>query len=287
MVAVRAIPVNYMSSMIAPLRQALPSAGAKGSMIESRKVSNRDDVTVSPRPLYLEVKSWVTDKISTGEWKPGGVIPSESKLGATFGVSIGTIRKAVDELVAEQVLVRRQGLGTFVTAHNIKRLLFHFWHIARHDGTKEYPDVYTIDFKRGKANRDEARWLDIAPDEKVYRIRNLLKIGKKPAILDDITLPALAFPGLTEKIFVARENTIYQLYQSRYGVNVLACDERVRAAMASADTAAMLEIDIDSPILEIRRVSLTFRDKPVELRFSRVNGREYDYINTSGKAQSI
>lgn len=255
--------------------------------MESRRVSTLDDSAVSPKPLYLEVKSWVTDKISSGEWKPGGVIPSESKLAATFGVSIGTIRKAVDELVAEQVLVRRQGLGTFVTAHNIKRLLFHFWHIARHDGSKEYPDVHTIDFKRGKATRDEARWLAIAPDERVLRIRNILKIAGKPAILDDISLPAEMFPGLTEKLFVSRENTIYQLYQSRYGINVLACDERVRANMANADTAKMLEIDEGAPILEIRRVSMTFREKPVELRFSRVNGLEYDYINTSGKAQSI
>jgi GntR family transcriptional regulator len=256
-------------------------------MMESRRITQMDDAAVSPKPLYLEVKSWVTDKISSGEWKPGGVIPSESKLAATFGVSIGTIRKAVDELVGEQVLVRRQGLGTFVTAHNIKRLLFHFWHIARHDGSKEYPDVQTIDFKRGKATKEEARWLGITPDERVIRVRNLLHIAGRPAILDDITLPADTFPGLTEKLFVARENTIYQLYQSRYGINVLSCDERVRAATANEETAAALAIAIGSPVLEIRRVSMTFRDKPVELRFSRVNGTEYDYINTSGKAQSI
>jgi GntR family transcriptional regulator len=253
---------------------------------EGRRISIGDS-SINALPLYLEVKSWVTDKISSGDWKPGSVIPSESKLGATFGVSIGTIRKAVDELVADQVLVRRQGLGTFVTAHNVKRLLFHFWHIARRDGRKEYPDVCTIDFKRGKATRGEARALDIAQDEKVFRIRNLLRIGGHPAILDDLTLPCEHFPGLTEKIFAARENTIYQLYQSRYGINVLSTDERVRADVADASTAQQLEMAPGAPILEIRRVSFTFRDKPVELRLSRVNGIEFDYVNTSGKAQSI
>ncbi len=242
---------------------------------------------MTPQPLYLEVKNWVTEKISSGEWKPGGVIPSESKLAATFGVSVGTIRKAVDELVAEQVLIRRQGLGTFVTAHNVKRLLFHFWHIARHDGVKDYPDVTTIDFKRGKANREEAQALRISLDDKVFRVRNILKIGGRPAICDDITLPADLFPGLTEKTFINRENTIYQLYQSRYGINVITCDERVRANIADAAVSTQLGVAVGSPILEIRRISLTFHDRAVELRFSTVNGLEYDYINTSGKAQSI
>jgi GntR family transcriptional regulator len=242
---------------------------------------------ITTQPLYVEVKVWVTEKISSGEWKPGGVIPSESKLAATFGVSVGTIRKAVDDLVAEQVLVRRQGLGTFVTAHNIKRLLVHFWHIARHDGVKDYPDVTTIDFKRGKATKDEAQFLRIPLDEKVFRVRNVLRIGGRPAILDDLTLPADLFPGLTEKIFVSRDNTIYQFYQTRYGINVIGCDERVRANVADDELASHLDIKVGSPILEIRRLSSTFHERPVELRFSRVNGLEYDYINTSGKAQSI
>lgn len=252
-----------------------------------RRVNVLEASGVAPQPLYQEVKNWITDKISAGEWKPGAVIPSESKLAATFGVSVGTIRKAVDEMVADQVLVRRQGLGTFVTAHNVKRLLFQFWHIARHDGTKEYPDVKTIDFRRGKATREEAQALGLTGDDKVIRIRNLHRIGGKPALVDDLTLPADVFPGLTEKIFVSRDNTIYQLFQSKFGINVLSADERVRAAQADREIADFLGVAVGSPILEIRRVAMTFRDKPVELRFSRVNGAEYDYINTSGKAQSI
>jgi GntR family transcriptional regulator len=105
--------------------------------------------------------------------------------------------------------------------------------------------------------------------------------------LDDITLPADLFPGLTEKVFVTRDNTIYQFYQTRYGVNVISCDERVRANTADSEIAQQLGVNVGSPILEIRRISLTFHDRPVELRFSRVNGQDYDYINTSGKAQSI
>ena len=99
----------------------------------------------------------------------------------------------------------------------------------------------------------------------------------------DITLPAELFPGLTEKIFLARDNTIYHLYQSRYGINVLRTDERLRAALASRDVALLLNLAPGAPLLEIRRVALTFRDRPVELRLSRVNTARHDYYNTLGK----
>jgi len=102
-------------------------------------------------------------------------------------------------------------------------------------------------------------------------------------IVDDITLPASLFPGLTERIFVARDNTIYHLYQSRYGINVLRTDERLRAVLAPRDIAQQLEVAAGAPLLEIRRVALTFRDRPVELRLSRVNTARHDYHNTLGK----
>jgi GntR family transcriptional regulator len=101
--------------------------------------------------------------------------------------------------------------------------------------------------------------------------------------VDDITVPAQLFPGLTEKIFRARDNTIYNLYQSRYGINVLRTDERLRAALATRDVAALLELAVGAPLLEIRRVALTFRDRPVELRISRVDTTRHDYHNTLGK----
>jgi GntR family transcriptional regulator len=102
-------------------------------------------------------------------------------------------------------------------------------------------------------------------------------------IVDDITLPAALFPGLTERIFVARDNTIYHLYQSRYGVNVLRTDERLRAVLAGADDARLLGLAPGAPLLEVRRVALTFRDRPVELRVSRVDTTAHDYHNTFGK----
>ena len=240
------------------------------------------------RPLYEQVRQRLLEGISAGEWAPGTAIPTEGALAAAFGVAIGTIRKAVDGLVAEGLLVRRQGKGTFVTAHDTGRLLFYFFHIVPREGTKAYPEVQTVAFRRDRAEAAAAQALGIAPLDKVIRIRNLLSLGsgeRFPVIVDDITIPAALFPGLTERIFLARENTIYHLYQSRYGINVLRTDERLRATLAVGDIAPLLGVHAGAPLLEIRRVALTFRDRPVELRLSRVNTARHEYRHTLGKGE--
>jgi len=234
-------------------------------------------------PLYAQVRARLIEAIAAGEWQPGEAIPSEADLARAFGVAIGTIRKAVDALVAERALVRRQGRGTFVTAHEGSRLLFHFFHIVAGDGRKVVPQVSTVGFERDRATRETAAALAIAPHDKVIRIRNVLSLEGRARIVDDITLPAELFPGLTEKVFVARNNTIYNLYQSRFGINVLRTDERLRAVLADGELAALIGVAPGAPLLEIRRVALTFRDRPVELRISRVDTSEHHYHNTLGK----
>ena len=234
-------------------------------------------------PLYAQVRARLIEAIAAGEWRPGEAIPSEADLARAFGVAIGTIRKAVDALVAERALVRRQGRGTFVTAHEGSRLLFHFFHIVAGDGRKVVPQVSTVGFERDRATREIAAALAIAPHDKVVRIRNVLSLEGRARIVDDITLPAELFPGLTEKVFVARNNTIYNLYQSRFGINVLRTDERLRAVLADEGLAALIGVAPGAPLLEIRRVALTFRDRPVELRISRVDTSEHHYHNTLGK----
>jgi len=248
-------------------------------------------LTVGPwpldRPLNEQVRQRLLEGISAGEWGAGTAIPTESALAAAFGVAIGTIRKAVDGLVAEGLLVRRQGKGTFVTAHDSGRLLFYFFHIVPREGTKTYPEVRTIDFRRTRADAAAARALGIAPLDKVIRIRNVLSLGADgPVVVDDITLPAALFPGLSERIFMARENTIYHLYQSRYGINVLRAEEHLSASLAGGDVAELLGVDAGAPLLEIRRLALTFRDRPVELRVSRVNTARHEYQNTLGKGET-
>ena len=112
--------------------------------------------TAAFSPLYMEVKRRLTGSIAAGEWRPGEALPSETRLAQRFNVSIGTLRKAIDELVAERIVVRHQGRGTFVATHSANRLLFHFFHVVPRGGEKQYPDTTTLAFRRGRAAAAEA-----------------------------------------------------------------------------------------------------------------------------------
>jgi GntR family transcriptional regulator len=234
-------------------------------------------------PLYKDAKRQMMDLLARGEWKPGEAIPAERRLSERFGISIGTVRKAIDELVAENILIRQQGRGTFVASHNRDRLLFYFFHVVGEEGPKQYPDVRILQFGRGKADRSAADRLGIEPGDPIYRIRNLLRLGGVPVIVDDIVLPAARFPGLTEKQFRDRPSTIYNLYQEAFGISVVRTSERLRATLADADTAALLGVPRNAPLLQIRRVALTYNEVPVEYRVSLVNTAHHEYWNELGR----
>src|SRR6476620_6908575 len=141
---------------------------------------------VTPSPLYKEVKTQLTRGLAAGEWKPGAAIPSESRLAERFNVSIGTIRKAIDELVAERILLRQQGRGTFVATHTEDRTLFYFFHIVGKDGSRELPTLELLSFRRGKSTPAEEERLDLERGAAVFRIQNLLHLGGQPVIFDEI-----------------------------------------------------------------------------------------------------
>lgn len=228
-------------------------------------------------PLYKSMKRRLTDALTRGEWKPGEAIPAERRLSERFGISVGTVRKAIDELVAENILIRQQGRGTFVASHNRDREVFYFFHVVPDRGPKEYPEVRLQSFGRERADHAAAEQLGIRPGDPVVRICNLLCLASAPVIVDDITLPAARFTGMTERRFRARRSTIYNLYQEEFGISVVKTRERLRATQADAANAALLNIARGAPLLQIRRVALSYRDAPVEYRVSLVNTEQHEY----------
>lgn len=229
-------------------------------------------------PRYKVVKRRMIESMQSGDWKPGEAIPSERLLGERFGVSVGTIRKAVDELTSENLLIRHQGLGTFVASHDRERQFFYFFHIVRQDGTKEYPDVELLEFTKAKADPAIAKKLAIAPGARVFRFINKLSIEGKPMMIDDITVPESLFPGLTEKRLRERPNTLYHFYQTAYDVAVVRTEERLRAIKADEFQAGILGVPRNEPLLQILRVALSYRDQPVELRSSYVDTHNFEYF---------
>ncbi len=235
-------------------------------------------------PLYKEVKRLMLETVSAGEWPPASAIPAEKALAARFGVAMGTLRKAVDELVAENILVRQQGRGTFVARHDRERMMFHFFHIVGADGSKETPTVQMLAFQRGKADADEADHLGVAAGEPLFRIVNVLSLVGVPIIVDHIAIVQARFSGLTAARFRDRPNTIYHLYQSAFGITVLRTAERLRAVSADADAAGVLGVRTGAPLLQIRRTALSFNDQPVEYRCSLVNTAAHEYFSDLAKA---
>lgn len=237
-----------------------------------------------PAPLYKEVKSRITRGLAAGEWRPGEPLPSEWRLAQLCRVSIGTVRKAVDELVADKILVRQQGRGTFVATHTEDRTLFYFFHIVGKDGTKELPVPELLSFRAGRAAPAEAQRLGIARGARVLRATNLLRLAGRPVLLDELAVPAALFPGLDRRTFARREGTIYGLYQARYGINVIRISERLSAAAAPERAARRLGLPRGAPLLVIRRVAYTYDDRPVEYRVSWVDTREHEYLSDLWKS---
>ena len=246
-------------------------------------MNKRDDIALfSGGPLYKEVKRRLTGSLGAGEWKPGEAIPAEPRLARHFGVSIGTVRKAIDELVAENVLLRQQGRGTFVATHRGESMRFLFFSIIGQDGSQHYPDVRLENFRRARASAPVAEKLAIAVKSPVLEFRNSLWLDGKAVGVDDITVPAETFPGLSLVRLSQRDNTIYHLYEHGFGVSVMRIAETLRAAGAPPDVAALLGLPAGSPLLQVRRVAFTLNERPVEFRVSWVNTAEHEYRREAG-----
>jgi GntR family transcriptional regulator len=229
-------------------------------------------------PLYRRVKLALMQAIESGRYPAGGALPSESELSAALGVSVGTLRHAVDELVAEHILVRRQGRGTFVALHTADRFLFGFFHVERSDGTREIPQVEMLSFERTRIDEDAAQALRVAPGDPAFAVENRLMLQQRPVIHDRLILPVLLFKGLTEKKFRERPSTIYHLYQTAFGITVTQALERARAVAADRAAARVLGVAAGTPVMQVQRTALTFGDKPVEYRVSTINTAYHDYV---------
>jgi GntR family transcriptional regulator len=227
--------------------------------------------------LYKEVQRQMLLALSAAEWQPGEALPAEKRLCERFSVSIGTLRKAIDELVAEGILIRHQGRGTFVATHGRDQHAFRYFKVARHDRSKIYPSPKLISFIKGKADKEACKRLGIAGVSKVFQFTNLLKLNDEPAVVDDITLPEALFAGLTKAQIDHRPSTLYNFYQAEFGLNVIRIEERLRAALASDKVADLLGLAPGNPLLTVRRVAYSYNDQPVEWRISYVNADRFEY----------
>lgn len=230
-------------------------------------------------PLYRQIKALILQALETGEWRPGQAIPSEQELAARFSVSQGTVRKAIDEMAAENLLVRKQGKGTYVASHNDPRALFRFLRLVPVDGDLSSPQSIPLDCWRAKAGQEASRMLAIEPGAPIIIVRRLLKFANKPVVIDEIYLPGELFQGLSAETLQGWHGSLYSLFESRFGVRMIRAQERIRAVAADRGASEALKVSEGTPLLSVERVTYTYGDKPVEWRRGLYSTAEHFYLN--------
>ena len=220
-------------------------------------------------PLYQQIKTLILRSLQAGEWKPGDVIPSELELAARFKVSQGTVRKAIDELATDNLLVRRQGKGTFVATHAEQHIQYRFLRVLPDASAPEAQgpaERRIVECRRLRASAEVARQLDLRTGDPVLSVRRVLSFSGNPAILEDIWLPGGPFKGLSQETLAADQRPMYVLFETEFGVRMVRAIERIKAVAADTDAAALLGVEPGHPLLSVERLAYTYNDVPMELR---------------------
>ena len=230
-------------------------------------------------PLYQQIKSLLLRSLQLGEWQPGQLIPSEIELAARYKVSPGTVRKAIDEMAAENLVVRRQGKGTFVATHAEEGTRYRFLRLAPDGGGLPLLRRRLLDCRRMRAAEEVALSLQLAPGEPVVEVRRLLLDGDRPVVLDDLWLPGAAFKGLDAAKLEQWRGPLYRLFEAEYSVRMIRAEEKIRAVAAAAEEAELLQVPAGAPLLLVERRSFTYGDRPVELRRGLYHTAGHHYRN--------
>lgn len=210
-------------------------------------------------PLYRRILADLIARIARGELSPGQMLPSETEIGAHYGASQGTARKALSLLEARGVLERRQGRGTFVAVSTDESALFHFFRLRDAAGELVTPVLERQSVALRDATDDEAA-LE-AP--RVYEIDRLRRIGGRLAARERVILPADRFPGLGDRETPA--NALYPFYQRAYGIAILTASETLTPAVATPGQDG-LETRAGEALLLIRRQAGDVTGRVTELR---------------------
>jgi GntR family transcriptional regulator len=247
--------------------------------------SSSDFAAPAFSPLYQQIKGLILQSLQSGEWKPGEAIPSEMDLAARFRVSQGTVHKAIDELAAENLVVRRQGKGTFVATHHEQLSQYRFLRLMpdRGDRSSEGPaERDVVDCKRQRASADIARALALRTGDPVLQVRRVLAFDGVPTILDDIWLPGGPFKGLTAERLTDYHGPMYALFEGEFGVRMVRAEEKLRAVAPDESQAKLLQVDTRTPLLSVERVAYTYNDVPMELRRGLYRTDTHHYRNDLG-----
>ncbi len=233
-------------------------------------------------PLYRQIKDLLLEGLRQREWGPGELIPSEIDLAARFRVSQGTVRKAIDELAADNLVVRRQGKGTFVATHGEAQVRFHFLRLAPDEGEPVAPERKLLEFRRARASVELAKLLALRTGDALVMLRRLLVFSHDPVIVEEVWLPGTLFKGLTAQMVSEHKGALYNLFETQFGTRMVRAEEKLKAVAADAASAKWLGVNEGHPLLQAVRLSYTYGDRPVEWRRGLYKTDSYFYRSELG-----
>jgi GntR family transcriptional regulator len=229
-------------------------------------------------PLYEQIKAMILASLQASEWLPGDAIPSEMELAARYAVSQGTVRKAIDELAAQNLLIRRQGKGTFVATHQEEDFQYRFLRLEPDSGEKMLLKNQFLACENIQSDPRIAQLLKLKPGDLIIRIDRVQSSAGRPIVFEEIWLPEARFKGLTLETLNAWPGPMYAFYESEYATHMVRAEEKIKAVLAGPDLAKYLQVSEGAALLSVERVAFTYGNRPVEIRRARydTDGQHYD-----------
>ncbi len=228
----------------------------------------------SPVPRYHQLKEILRERIRSGEWKPGDLIPSERELSESYGISRMTARQAITDLVNEGVFYREQGKGTFVTRRKITQQLMRLTGFTEDISARgQRPGTRVLSAQMLPADDAAAERLHISVGQLIYCIQRLRLADGEPLAIE---LSQLSFKGCERLLEEDLEqNSLYRLLETKYGVPLMEAEQELEAGLAGNEETKLLKIPAGSSVLFIRRVTYTDRNQPIEYAKSVYCGNKY------------
>lgn len=227
------------------------------------------------QPLYQQVYDEIVKRLSDGYWKAGDSLPSEFGLADELGVSQGTVRKALNQLVDENILRRRQGKGTYVSEHNNESSLYRFFRYKEHDGENVIPETHVISLSSREATDREAKKLNLTDNLSVAEVVRVRSIKGRPAIFEMVLQPLSIFPGIDKVEEIP--NSLYGYYQSKYGISVIEVKDELQAVILDENVAGHLELQAGEAALMTERSSINIDGRVVEWSQAYCSTKQFVY----------
>ncbi len=213
-------------------------------------------------PLYVQVADLLRNRIEELEWRPDLAMPNETQLAREMGVSIGTMRKALEALEDQKYITRRQGRGTFVMDTSFEAELARFECIFRADLTKG-GEVYGSRCCRRVATSEEQAALEIGDETQVIAIARSRRQTNAYTASERIVVPAALLDGL-DQIEALTDPLLFATYRRDFHVVVTSVGETILPCNADEDLARQLGIAPGTAVLRISRKARTGNGQPVE-----------------------